>query len=383
MGGSHSRQRPVDGIHTPIAFEYANSTVRNAATGFDTTYDLYKIAVDLDTKLLFYISETTPSIVWTPFAGASVTLTGAAPANVTKAAAAVGVSGQAARADHKHDITTAAPSAISTANSEGTSTALARADHIHSHGNLAGGALHAAATTSVNGFLSASDKTKLDGVATGATATPLSSSAPANVTKDTAVIGVSTTAARSDHRHDITTGVPSTVGTANSEGAGTALARADHVHSHGNQAGGALHAVATTSVAGFLSAADKTKLDALSFGSDSARQVSEAESSTSSGTPQIKVALTVSGLASGTYRVGWTCKYANNYNQGVVDLYDSTGAAVLDEASPEHRGTAKYQGEGGFVYITFSGARTFQIRYWSLGGAVFIKQARIEFWRVA
>lgn len=36
------------------------------------------------------------------------------------------------------------------------------------HGARAGGTLHAAATTSVNGFMSAADKTKLDGVATGA-----------------------------------------------------------------------------------------------------------------------------------------------------------------------------------------------------------------------
>ena len=38
------------------------------------------------------------------------------------------------------------------------------------HGARAGGTLHAAATTSVSGFLSAADKTKLDGVATGANA---------------------------------------------------------------------------------------------------------------------------------------------------------------------------------------------------------------------
>ena len=36
------------------------------------------------------------------------------------------------------------------------------------HGSRAGGALHAAASTSVAGFMSAADKTKLDGVATGA-----------------------------------------------------------------------------------------------------------------------------------------------------------------------------------------------------------------------
>jgi hypothetical protein len=60
-------------------------------------------------------------------------LTSAAPANVTKAAAVAGVSSEAARADHKHDITTAAPTTLvlGGANAEGVSTALARADHVH------------------------------------------------------------------------------------------------------------------------------------------------------------------------------------------------------------------------------------------------------------
>jgi Tfp pilus assembly protein FimT len=45
--------------------------------------------------------------------------------------------------------------------------------------------------------------------------------------------------------------------------AGTAvtLSRSDHVHSHGDQAGGTLHPVATTSTAGFMSATDKQKID--------------------------------------------------------------------------------------------------------------------------
>jgi hypothetical protein len=60
---------------------------------------------------------------------------------------------------------------------------------------------------------------------------------------------------------------PQSVGTANSVGISTELALADHVHDHGTQAlgTGTQHAVATTSFAGFMSATDKTKLDALSW----------------------------------------------------------------------------------------------------------------------
>lgn len=99
------------------------------------------------------------------------------------------------------------------------------------HGSRGGGALHASATTSVAGFLSAADKTKLDGVAAGATNTPLTSSAPVNVTKAAAAVGVATSAARADHKHDITTAAPAVgIGGGNSEGSAASLARSDHGH---------------------------------------------------------------------------------------------------------------------------------------------------------
>jgi hypothetical protein len=94
------------------------------------------------------------------------------------------------------------------------------------HGARSGGALHAVATTLLAGFLSAADKARLDGLPS------LSNAAPANV---------GTTA----------------------PGVGLEASRADHVHAHGNQLGGTLHADATTLLAGFMSAADKTKLDGL------------------------------------------------------------------------------------------------------------------------
>ena len=58
-------------------------------------------------------------------------------------------------------------------------------------------------------------------------------------------------------------GSPLTIGSTNAGGSATTLARSDHVHAHGSQSGGTTHSVATTGTAGFMSAADKTKLDAL------------------------------------------------------------------------------------------------------------------------
>lgn len=69
------------------------------------------------------------------------------------------------------------------------------------HGVRGGGTQHAEATTSVAGFMSAADKTKLDGVATAAAA--LTASAPADI-GTTAAVGVATTAAHADHVHDLT-----------------------------------------------------------------------------------------------------------------------------------------------------------------------------------
>jgi len=59
------------------------------------------------------------------------------------------------------------------------------------------------------------------------------------------------------------TATPLAVGVSNLEGSAHSAARSDHVHAHGDQAGGSLHALATTLVAGFMSETDKTKLDSI------------------------------------------------------------------------------------------------------------------------
>lgn len=151
-----------------------------------------------------------------------------APANVTKDISDEGSSGVPARADHKHDISTAAPGAIAIgdAAAEGVALTLARSDHRHS---LAAPA------------------------------------APVNVTKAAAVAGTAPQAARADHKHDIDAAAPPTIGTANAEGSATSLARSDHVHDHGAQTVGTHHAAAAPAgTSGFMTGADKTKLDDLS-----------------------------------------------------------------------------------------------------------------------
>lgn len=144
--------------------------------------------------------------------------------------AATQVSKLAGISDNAAAVSSATPQAIGTANA-GISVEASKADHVHAHGDQAGGSLHSVASGSAAGFMSSADKTKLDGVAANAAA--------------------------------LTATAPSAVGAAASVGAASTAAKADHVHAHGDQAGGSLHANATATVAGFMSAADKTKLDSI------------------------------------------------------------------------------------------------------------------------
>lgn len=90
----------------------------------------------------------------------------------------------------------------------------------------------------------------------------LTSSAPVDVTRTAAAVGVATDAARADHKHDIAVASPVTIGTANSTGVSSSLALADHVHAHGSQTVGTLHAaVIPAGTSGFMTGADKSKLD--------------------------------------------------------------------------------------------------------------------------
>lgn len=101
--------------------------------------------------------------------GGGVSLGAGTPAVLTAAAGSNGALATAAPYDHRHQVQTAAPVAIGTANSAGASNSLARADHVHDHGAQTDGSHHAVAVAGgANGFLSGADKTKLDGIAAGA-----------------------------------------------------------------------------------------------------------------------------------------------------------------------------------------------------------------------
>ncbi len=203
------------------------------------------------------------------------------------------------------------PPAIAAAGSVGVSTSAAKEDHTHAHGDQAGGTLHALASGAANGFMSSAGFTKLAGIADGATKTPLGTNPPPDVAAAGSA-GVSTSAAKEDHTHGhgnqaggtlhalasgvangfmssagfnklagiangatntpLSTNPPPSVAAASSTGVSTSVAREDHTHGHGNQAGGSLHDLASPGQNGFMTAAQVIKLQGIQDGATKAGQ---------------------------------------------------------------------------------------------------------------
>lgn len=166
----------------------------------------------------------------------------------------VGVSNKASRQDHQHvypaDVPPATAVRVGNAAAQGSAYTFARSDHQHA----------------------------------------VATAAPVDVTKAAAAAGVAVTFAASDHKHDVTTAAAvALTDAANAEGTASSLARSDHTHSHGARGGGTLHADATTAVAGFMSAADKTKLNSLT-----AEVFATGQVRTTDATPSTVVSITPS-----------------------------------------------------------------------------------------
>ena len=155
-------------------------------------------------------------------------VTTAVAGNVT--ASAEGSATAPSRSDHVHGLAVGVVANIApvgTAASAGTSSAVALADHVHAHAIQIDPTLHALAIALGNaGFLSGFDKDKLDNIAPGAEVNPLQF-AMADIT------GVT---------NDL---------------------------QHGDKSTGSLHALAAAlGVAGFMSGADKDKLDNIAPGAE-------------------------------------------------------------------------------------------------------------------
>ena len=207
----------------------SNDRTASSIRTLSTIVDVSSAAAPSPGQALVATSTTTAT--WTSI----VSLASTTPLDVTKSTALIGSGSTAARVDHKHDISTDVAVTVGSSNTEGVSISLSRADHLHSHGSQTDGTMHAVAVSGspgTAGFISGVNQLKLDGISPGATNTPLASTTPLDVTKSTALIGSGSTAARVDHKHDISTAVPGTIsiGDTATEGTATSLARSDHRH---------------------------------------------------------------------------------------------------------------------------------------------------------
>lgn len=184
---------------------------------------------------------------------------------------------------------------------------------------------------------------------------------------------------------------PAALGTA---AAGTAnkASASDHVHAHGSQGGGSLHSEATTSVAGFLSAADKVKIDALPavFGTETQNAASESESTTSSTSFVQKATISTPSIPAGTYRVGWNFEwqYESAANDALVRVQVDDSTTLLEmQQEPSDAGSDQWNPKGGFGYVTFgsAGTHTVDLDYRAANAlySAHIRRARLEIWRVS
>ncbi len=113
----------------------------------------------------------------------------------------------------------------------GVSNKIPRADHVHAHGNLLGGNLHSVVTAGFAGFMSSSDKNKLDGL--------------------------------------LPNTEPVVISASSSAGFLNSFSRSDHVHFHGNLIGDSTyHAIATESSNGYMTPADLEIINGFTVDSD-------------------------------------------------------------------------------------------------------------------
>lgn len=205
------------------------------------------------------------------------------------------------------------------------------------HGSRGGGALHAVATTSVAGFESAADKSKLDGIAAGATNTPLSATTPQTITDST-----------------------------NTPGAGTSASKDDHAHAHGNRGGGSLHAIAIPSgAAGFMSGAQAAIVNGIV--SQHVSALLGTDFSTSSATPDLVIQ-----TAELTPVAGSSIVYFASVN------FQLTGAALGATVSARLYSGSQGTLASGAVTLFGNGFGSISLNYFELGVADDGQQIEID-----
>ena len=266
-----------------------------------------------------------------------------------------------------------------------------------SHGSRSGGAMHSLATTSVAGFMSSTDKVKMDSIASGSTANQnivAGDGLSGGGSNNTVTLSVGTSVIR-------TTGNQSIIGSlgsdeyieggvslaskylgingiafdsnllggqnsayyrnANNLNAGTLLAARFNDTSHGTRAGGTLHSLATVTVAGFMSSNDKAKLDGVATGA-SGNQTIIAGNGLSGGGSTESITLNVDGTVirtSGDQSISGTLSGSSFIEGGtaLVNKYLGITNTSSNSLLLEGQNSAYYRNAGNLNAGTLLGAR--------------------------
>lgn len=147
-----------------------------------------------------------------------------------------------------------------------------------------------------------------------------------------------------------------TSGSASDLGAGTLPAARFNDTAHGTRAGGTLHANATTSVAGFMSGADKTKLDGIATGANAYVHPNHTGDVISTGDGATVIAADTVTNAKLANMVSATLK--GRATAGAGDPEDLTGAqatALLDTFTSGAKGLAPASGGGTANFLRADG----------------------------
>ena len=136
----------------------------------------------------------------------------------------------------------------------------------------------------------------------------------------------------------IDTATPAAIGTA-AAGSSVKAAASDHVHAHGSQTDGSLHAAATTSVAGFMSAAQVTAHNALVVAAPAQAEqvVSTSTATVSANTTRVRVTYSGGGctltFASG-YTAGARCQvFKENTSTNTIEIVPPSGGTINGAAA--------------------------------------------------
>ena len=147
---------------------------------------------------------------------------------------------------------------------------------------------------------------------------------------------------------------PVTVGTANAEGALDTIVRSDHVHAHGDQTVGSLHALVISDpggTAGFMSPADKEKLDSL-VGTIGATEFSNVTVSTTSLIFQDAfVGQNITIVETGAYLIMFegNIEATNGNTVNEIGISNDTGGGPIMFTDSQRQ----MQGNGGAAISTF------------------------------